>query len=108
MDYAQEQALKILEASYDMYERTKKEVERKMRDDLNDDGSKKYSENAIKAKLEEIQNAQDDIIQQYEQTGGNVEDLKNRKPKKKSTLKALKEVTNTKKNTAVNTKNTTK
>lgn len=108
MDYAQEQALKILEASYDMYERTKKEVERKMRDDLNDDGSKKYSENAIKAKLEEIQNAQDDIIQQYEQTGGNVEDLKNRKPKKKSTLKALKEVTNTKKTTAVNTKNTTK
>ena len=54
MDYAQEQALKILEASYDMYENTKKDVERRMRDELNQDGSKRYAEAAIQNKLEEI------------------------------------------------------
>lgn len=107
MDYAQEQALKILEASYDMYENAKKDTERRMRDELNQDGSKKYSEGAIQNKLEEIQNAQNDIIIQYEETGGNPEDLKNRKPKKKNTLKTLKNITNTKNKTAVNTKKTT-
>ena len=108
MEYAQEQALKILEASYDMYEKTKYETERKMRDDLNEDGSKRYSEAAIQDKLRQIQEAQDDIIQQYEQTGGNVEELKNRKPKKKSATKVLKSMTaNTKKNTTANTKKNT-
>lgn len=108
MDYAQEQALKILEASYDMYENTKKDVERRMRDELNQDGSKRYTEAAIQNKLEEIQNAQNDVIAQYEQTGGNVDDLKKRAPKKKSNLKALKEMTtNTKKSTTTNTKKKT-
>ena len=108
MDYAQEQALKILEASYDMYENTKKDVERKMRDELNQDGSKRYTEAAIQNKLEEIQNAQNDVIAQYEQTGGNVDELKKRTPKKKSNLKALKEMTtNTKKSTTTNTKKKT-
>jgi hypothetical protein len=108
MDYAQEQALKILEASYDMYENTKKDVERRMRDELNQDGSKRYTEAAIQNKLEEIQNAQNDVIAQYEQTGGNVDDLKKRTPKKKSNLKALKEMTtNTKKSTTTNTKKKT-
>lgn len=108
MDYAQEQALKILEASYDMYENTKKDVERKMRDELNQDGSKRYTESAIRNKLEEIQNAQNDVIAQYELTGGNVDELKKRAPKKKSNLKALKEMTtNTKKSTTTNTKKKT-
>lgn len=108
MDYAQEQALKILEASYDMYENTKKDVERRMRDELNQDGSKRYTEAAIQNKLEEIQNAQNDVIAQYEQTGGNVDELKKRTPKKKSNLKALKEMTtNTKKSTTTNTKKKT-
>lgn len=108
MDYAQEQALKILEASYDMYENTKKDVERKMRDELNQDGSKRYTEAAIQNKLEEIQNAQNDVIAQYEQTGGNVDELKKRTPKKKTSLKALKEMTtNTKKSTTTNTKKKT-
>lgn len=108
MDYAQEQALKILEASYDMYENTKKDVERKMRDELNQDGSKRYTESAIQNKLEEIQNAQNDVIAQYELTGGNVDELKKRTPKKKTSLKALKEMTtNTKKSTTTNTKKKT-
>jgi hypothetical protein len=115
MDYAQEQALKILEASYEMYEKTKKETERRMEDDLNPDGSKKFTRAAIDDKLRQIQEAQDDIIKEYIQTGGNVDDLKNRKPKKKKGVTALKEftktkttkTTNTKKDTTINTKKTT-
>ena len=108
MDYAQQQALKILEASYEMYERTKKDVERKLRDELNDDGSKKYDEGYISNKMKEIQDAQDDIVEQYRQTGGNVDELTTKKPKKKTkAVKALKEMAvNTKTSTAVNTKTT--
>ena len=48
------------------------------------------------------------MIAQYEQTGGNVDELKKRTPKKKSNLKALKEMTtNTKKSTTTNTKKKT-
>lgn len=112
MDYAQEQALKILEASYDMYEKTKKETRRRMEDELNPDGSKKFTEGAINDKLRQIQDAQDDVITQYAQTGGNVDELKNRKPTKKKGVTALKEFTktktvNTKKDTTINTKKTT-
>lgn len=115
MDYAQEQALKILEASYDMYEKTKKETRRRMEDDLKPDGSKKFTEGAINDKIRQIQDAQDDIIAQYIQTGGNADDLTNRKPKKKKGVTALKDFTktkttktvNTKKDTTINTKKTT-
>lgn len=112
MDYAQEQALKILEASYEMYEKTKKETERRMEDDLNPDGSKKYTRGAIDDKLRQIQDAQNDIITQYVQTGGNPDDLKKKKPKKKG-VTALKEFTktsktiSTKKRTTTNTNKTT-
>ena len=70
MDYAQEQALKILEASYEMYEKTKKETERRMEDDLNPDGSKKFTRAAIDDKLRQIQDAQNDVITQYIQSIG--------------------------------------
>ena len=109
-DYAQEQALKILEASYEMYEKTKVETERRMKDELNDDGSKRFSEGAINDKLRQIQDAQNDIIEQYIQTGGNPEDLKKKKPKKRG-VTALKEFTktaNTKKDTTVKTNKSTK
>ena len=112
MDYAQEQALKILEASYEMYEKTKRETERRMEDDLNPDGSKKFTRAAIDDKLRQIQDAQNDVITQYIQTGGNPDDLKKKKPKKRG-VTALKEftktskTTNTKKNTTINTKKTT-
>ena len=70
MDIRQKKALQIIENTYDMYERTKKDVERRMKDDLNEDGSKKYSDEEITEKLNEIQAAQDDVIQQYVETGG--------------------------------------
>lgn len=65
-----------LRASYDMYETTKRESERHMRETLNPDGTKRYSDEDIRKQLELINNAQNDIIEQYAFYGGNVEDLK--------------------------------
>lgn len=109
MDIRQKKALQIIENTYDMYERTKKDVERRMKDDLNEDGSKKYSDEEITEKLNEIQAAQDDVIQQYVETGGDVNDLYNRQTKKKtSAVKKLKNMgVDTKKDTTTNTKKTT-
>lgn len=109
MDIRQKKALQIIENTYDMYERTKKDVERRMKDDLNEDGSKKYSDEEITEKLNEIQEAQDDVIQQYVETGGDVNDLYNRQTKKKtSAVKKLKNMgVDTKKDTTTNTKKTT-
>lgn len=109
MDIRQKKALQIIENTYDMYERTKKDVERRMKDDLNEDGSKKYSDEEITEKLNEIQAAQDDVIQQYVETGGDVNDLYNRQTKKKTNaVKKLKNMgVDTKKDTTTNTKKTT-
>ena len=38
-----EKALKQLKCSYDMYETTKKQTEKKMKEALNKDGTKKYT-----------------------------------------------------------------
>ena len=71
-----EKALKQLKSSYDMYEKTKKETERRMKEALLPDGTKKYNSDDIKKQLELISTAQSDIIGQYLQLGGNEEDLK--------------------------------
>jgi hypothetical protein len=78
-----EKALKQLKSSYDMYEKTKKETEKRMKDALLPDGTKKYSQDDIKSQLELISNAQKDIIEQYLLLGGNEDDLK-KKTRRKS------------------------
>ena len=78
-----EKALKQLKCSYDMYETTKKQTERRMKDALNADGTKKYTADDIKDELELITEAQNDVVGQYVQLGGKEEDLK-RKTKKKT------------------------
>lgn len=79
-----EKDLKMLKVSYDMYENTKKTTEKNMKDALNQDGTKKYSDEAIKAKLELITTAQDEIVRDYVNLGGKEEDIR-KKTKKKST-----------------------
>lgn len=71
-----EKALKGLKASYDMYETTKKETKNKMKDALNPDGTKKYSNDDIKNQITLIEKAQEDVVSQYTALGGNLEDLK--------------------------------
>ena len=46
-----EKALKQLKCSYDMYETTKKQTEKKMKEALNKDGTKKYTAEDIKEEI---------------------------------------------------------
>ncbi len=80
-----EKALKQLKNSYDMYEKTKKETERRMKETLLPDGTKRYNSDDIKKQLELISTAQSDIIGQYLQLGGNEEDLKKKTRKRTNT-----------------------
>lgn len=80
-----EKALNQLKNSYDMYEKTKKETERRMKEALLPDGTKKYNSDDIKKQLELISTAQSDIIGQYLQLGGSEEDLKKKTRKRTNT-----------------------
>ena len=73
--------LKLLKSSYQMYEKSKKDTETKMKQKLNADGSQYYSPQQIKEKLDLIQGMQDDIVEQYQMYGGDPAEL----PKKKRT-----------------------
>jgi hypothetical protein len=77
-----EKALKQLKCSYDMYETTKKQTERRMKDTLNQDGTKRYTAEDIKEEIALISEAQKDVIEQYIMLGGKEEDLKKKSRKK--------------------------
>ena len=79
-----EKALRQLKNSYDMYEKTKKETEKRLKEKLNPDGTKQYTPEEIKKNLDLINTAQEDVVGQYLALGGNIEDLK-KKTKKKIT-----------------------
>lgn len=79
-----EKALRQLKSSYDMYEKTKKETEKRLKEKLNPDGTKQYTPEEIKRNLDLINTAQEDVVGQYLALGGNIEDLK-KKTKKKIT-----------------------
>jgi hypothetical protein len=90
-----EKALKQLKTSYDMYENTKKQTERRMKDSLNPDGTKKYSAEEIKDEIELITEAQNDVVSQYIQLGGKEEDLKKKGRKKSSSVPTKESVNKT-------------
>ena len=48
-----EKALKQLKCSYDMYEKTKKETERRLKDALNPDGTKRYTQSDIEKNIKD-------------------------------------------------------
>lgn len=77
-----EKALRQLKSSYDMYEKTKKETERRLKDALNPDGTKRYTQSDIEKNIKLIIDAQNDVIQQYIMIGGKEEDLKKKTRKK--------------------------
>lgn len=72
----EERSLKQLKNSYDMYERTKKETEKRLKSKVNEDGTRKYSKEDIDKEIKLIEVAEQDIIDQYVALGGNPEDLK--------------------------------
>ncbi len=79
-----EKNLKALKVSYDMYEKTKKETETRMKNKLNPDGTKKYTKTDIDKELKTISIAQDDIVSQYVSYGGKEEDIRKKTMKKKT------------------------
>jgi hypothetical protein len=78
-----EKALKQLKNTYDMYEKSKKETENRLKNMLNSDGTKRYTSEDINEQLKLIEEAQSDVVHQYLMLGGKEEDLK-KKTRKKS------------------------
>lgn len=77
-----EKVLKQLKSTYDMYEKSKKETEKRLKEMLNPDGTRRYTNDDIKRNIELMENAQQDIVAQYVMVGGNEEDLKKKTRKK--------------------------
>ena len=77
--------MKMLRASYEMYGSTIPETERQLRDALNDDGTKLYSEEKINEVLSELKNAKNTIVEKYVALGGSADDLMSIKPKRART-----------------------
>jgi len=72
----EERSLKQLKNSYDMYEKTKRETEKRLKAATNEDGTKKYSKEEIEKEINLINVAEQDIIDKYVAYGGKIEDLK--------------------------------
>lgn len=71
--------LKTLKNSYLMYEQTKKDTEKRMKQKLTPDGEKMYSESDIKKELQTINIAESDVIKKFIALGGTEEELKTAK-----------------------------
>lgn len=83
--------LRILESSYDMYVLSRAEAIERRKNAVDKDGNRIYSDESLASTLELIDSMQEDIITKYAQLGGNVDELKARKPKK-SDRKKIKEL----------------
>ena len=87
IDKTQKQQIAIHKNSYLMYENTKKETREHMKEAMNTDGSKKWTEEDIENRLQQLQELQDDIKQKYLFAGGKEEDLLVEPEKPTKTLK---------------------
>lgn len=74
----------IIETSNLMYEKTKENARRDMKRILNEDGSRRFSDEAIEKKISLIEEAQKELYQKYEAFGGTIEELKEKTAAKES------------------------
>lgn len=95
VDNSKEKILKQLKCSFDMYETTKKQTEKRMKEVLTQDGKRRYSAADIETEIKLIEEAQNDVIAQYVQNGGNADDLKVKSRKKSSTQKQVQKTVET-------------
>lgn len=79
-------AMKVCEQSYLMYENSKKEMVEVASKKVDKNGAPLYTEQAIKKNLQLIETAEQDVIDQYIQMGGTLEDLQKLKSPKKKTV----------------------
>ena len=84
-----EKVLKQLKVSYDMYEKSKKETEKKMKETVLEDGTKKYTKEQIQKQLDLLTVAQDDVVDQYIACGGKEEDIRKKTRKTSISLDKL-------------------
>jgi len=92
MDERQRQKeLMILKNSYEMYEKTKKESQKKMKTKTFSDGTKMFDEEAIKGTNDLIQVSENEIIEKYKALGGDINDLLKPSSRKK-TMKKVDEI----------------
>ena len=76
--------LALLKNSYDMYEKSKEETEFVMKNRLDKNGNRKYSDSRLSDTMKLMQIMQDDIERKYVELGGNIEELKAKKRGRKS------------------------
>lgn len=75
IDFKKKQALDILKSQYEMMENTIYETERKLQDQLLENGKKMYTKEQIDDRLSSLREVQKDTIKQYIETGGNPDEL---------------------------------
>ena len=90
--------IKVYKESYFMYEKTKRETMEKLSEAMNEDGSKRYNDEDIKNKINQIQIMQDDVKQKFLISGGDINDLTIIDNNKKENLKSKQKVVLNKKN----------
>lgn len=76
-------SLKLLENSFEMYENTKKDAQRKLKQKMLPDGTPFFSQDDIDSQMKLIQGMQDDIVEKYIQQGGNPDKLEEIRKKKR-------------------------
>lgn len=74
-DSKKKKEMKIHKTSYLMYEKTKKECIERMTEAMNEDGSKRFSQEDIDEKIKMLEMMQEDVKQKFLYCGGNVNDL---------------------------------
>lgn len=67
--------IKLHKESYFMYEKTKKECYERMSEAMNEDGSKRFSNDEIQEKIKQIQIMQDDVKEKFLIAGGDLSEL---------------------------------
>ena len=80
--------LKVIKNSYDMYEKTKKDTVKRMKTATDENGNKKYPQEAIDTEIQTIETMQEELLAKYQMFGGDPEDLKKRKKTTKTSSKA--------------------
>ena len=79
MNNTNEKDLAMLKTSFQMYENTKKETEKNMKNALDENGKRKYSSKDIEEEIKLIETAENEVIQKYIALGGDESDLKRKK-----------------------------
>ena len=79
MNNTNEKDLAMLKTSFLMYEETKKQTEKNMKNALDENGKRKYSSKDIEEEIKLIENAENEVIQKYIALGGDESDLKRKK-----------------------------